>query len=131
MDVTQEERNWGIGIQLSWILSFWLPGFGFVFPLVFWLVKRGDSRFLDAQGCEAVNFHLSLFLYGLGLSLCIVLFSIVTLGMGILIILPFLIVVPIIGFLIALVCSIRAAIVANEGDIYAYPLSMRLITPAY
>lgn len=86
---------------------------GFVGPLIIWLMKKDESDFVNEQGKEALNFGISLTIY----------YSVAV---------PSLIVV--IGFLLlpavgifALVNIIRAAIAANKGERFRYPLCIRLI----
>ncbi|MEM1056226.1 MAG: DUF4870 domain-containing protein [Bacteroidota bacterium] len=90
-----------------------LIGFGFLAPLVIYLVKRNDSGFVADQAKEALNFQITLFLAFLA---CIPL-MIVLIGFVLL---------PVIG-LSAVVLGIIAAIKANDGEWYQYPFTLRLI----
>ncbi len=93
-------------------------------PLIMWLIKKDDHPFIDHHGKEALNFNLSLLLYGLiGFVLGMVV-GVVTFGIGLLAIIP-------VAFAVAIfwiVVTIMAAVAANRGDGYRYPLSIRFIT---
>src|SRR5258706_10280107 len=41
------------------MLAHLLGIFGFVGPLIIWLIKKDQSPFVDDQGKEALNFHLT------------------------------------------------------------------------
>lgn len=53
--LTQDERTWGMLSHLSAALL------GFLGPLIIWLAKRGDSRFIDDQSKESLNFQITIF----------------------------------------------------------------------
>ncbi|WP_082092094.1 DUF4870 domain-containing protein [Demequina pelophila] len=87
--------------------------FGFIPPLIFWLVGKDRSRFVDDQGKEALNFSI---LISIGYFVAGLL-SFVLIG---------LLLFPIIGIL-ALVFCIMAAMAANRGEYYRYPFNWRII----
>jgi uncharacterized Tic20 family protein len=78
--------------------------------LIIWQIKKDDYPFVDEQGKEAFNFQLSILIYFA--VLCITCIGAV--------LLPVLIVLDVIFLLIA-------AINANEGNHYRYPLTIRFI----
>ena len=90
-----------------------LLGFGFIAPLVIYLVKKDESAFIADQAKEALNFQITLFVAIMAsVVLIIVLIGILmlmALGMA------------------ALILGIVAAIRANDGERYRYPFTMRLI----
>jgi uncharacterized Tic20 family protein len=119
-----EERQWAMFAHLSALLGGVLTGhlFGwgcFLGPLIIWLVKKDTMPFVNDQGKEALNFNITLAIVGVAL----LVFSIMTIGIGLLIAIPAGVVVGI-GWL---VFTIIAAIKANEGVAYRYPFSIRLI----
>jgi len=87
-------------------------GLPFLLPLIVFLVKRESGSWVSEHAKEALNFHLTLFLYGI---VCFVLFF-------------FLIGIPLAVVLgiFAAVCAIIAAIRAVEGGFYRYPITLRL-----
>ena len=105
------QRTWALMAHLS-ALS-WLIGipFGSVFgPLTVWLVYRDTSALVEANAREALNFHISMLIYSI---VCIVTI------IGIL-------ALPIL-FVFSLVQTLRGAIRADAGEIFMYPMSIRLI----
>ncbi len=103
---------------LGWLGNglLWVAG-----PLILWLVKRNDHPFIDDQGKESVNFHLSLLIYALG----IVVVGVPTLIIGIGLVI--LIVGGIALAIIQPVFSIIAAIQASNGMPYRYPMTIRFL----
>ncbi len=127
----KNDYNTALLIHLSAFLGYLFPFGGVVGPLVIWESKKRESDFLDKNGKEAINFNLSFLLYTfiLGLSILpfafrsifseihhIDLFGIISMG-------------SIIGVLamIKFVLIILAAIKANQGEIYKYPLTIKFI----
>lgn len=103
-----DERLWATLAHIGGIV------FGFIAPLVIWLVFRGRSRFVDDQGKEALNFQILLVIAAIGFSII----TAVTLGIGGLLFL---------SFIVALVFMIQGAIAANRGELYRYPFNWRII----
>ncbi|WP_084077956.1 DUF4870 domain-containing protein [Demequina sp. NBRC 110057] len=90
---------------------------GFLFPLIFWLVGKDQSSFVDAEGKKALNFGI-----------------LVTLGYVAANVLG---VIPLIGwlgailtaavFVVAVILGIQGAVTANKGVGYRYPFTIDLI----
>lgn len=78
---------------------------GFVVPLVIWMMKKEESRFVDRHGKEALNFSISMLIYVL-----------VTCGCLGLILAPF-----------SIYWCIMAGLAANKGEYYQYPMTIRFI----
>jgi len=119
-----EERQWAMFAHLSALLGAIVTGHMFAWgcfigPLVIWLIKKDTMPFVDDQAKEALNFNITLAIVGLAL----LVLSIITLGLGLLIAVP----VGIIAGVAWLVLTIVAAVKANEGVAYRYPISLRLI----
>jgi len=109
-------------------------------PLVTWLIWRDQSKFVDANGKEAVNFNLSILLYqflvvviGLILFLSPILSMAATDDAG-----PLSIILSLPGLwlfltgigllsLVRIVLVLVATIKAGNGELYHYPLSIRFI----
>ncbi len=87
-----------------------LPVLGCIGAVTLWRIKARQSEFLDDHGREAVNFQLSLILYGLVMTL------------------------PSMGFVWFFIAAlsvygcVRGAMAANRGDYYRYPACLRLIS---
>jgi len=116
---SSEERTWALIGHLSAFSAF-ITGIGcIVGPLIVWLVKRDTMPFAADQAKEALNFNITLAIAFTAL----VLFSIVTFGIGLLIAWPIGAVLCVAWF----VLTIIAAIKANEGIAYRYPFTLRLV----
>jgi uncharacterized Tic20 family protein len=106
-DIGKDERMWAMFCHLS--------SFAHIFgPLIIWLIKREEMPLVDDQGREALNFQISITIYAL---ICV----------------PFMFVLIGIPMLFALaifniVVTIMAAIKANEGYEYRYPLCIRFLS---
>jgi hypothetical protein len=84
---------------------------GFISPLIFWLIYRDRSKFLDTNLKSALNFHLTTIIAFIAASIL----TAVTFG-----ILSILFLV--IGVLILIFC-ILAFVKTRNGENYKYPLS--------
>lgn len=122
---SNEEKKWALFAHLSTIIgglltSGWGASIGFfIGPLVIWLIKKDSSPFVNDQAKEALNFGITVSI------ICILLWmvTILSLGLGALLTIPLLMIVGI----TALVLVIIAAVKANEGVAYRYPVSFRLV----
>ena len=86
---------------------------GFIGPLIIWLIKKDESPVVDDQGKESLNFQITILLASLasGLLACFI-----------------------IGFFLAVAVAIYdivyiiiAAMRAGKGELYRYPICLRLI----
>lgn len=122
---SSQERQWAMFAHLSALIggiltSGWAGSIGcFIGPLIIWLAKRDTMPFVDDQGKEALNFNITVGL----IFLALLVLSVVTLGIGLIVAIPGWIIVGIAW----LIFTIIAAIKANEGVAYRYPLTLRLI----
>jgi uncharacterized Tic20 family protein len=91
-----------------------LIGVPLILPFVVWLVKKSENDLVTAHAREALNFHLSLFLY----TLCCVPLCLVWIGF------PLLVIIAISSVILAIVAAIKAA----DGSFYRYPLTIRFIS---
>jgi|ERR1700674_994878 len=108
-------RTWCVICHLSALAGFVIPGAGHILgPLIVWLVKRGESAEIDAHGKEALNFQISMLIYNVVAGiLCLLL-----IGFALLAVLH----------ILNVVFVIIAALRASEGQMYRYPLTLRLIS---
>jgi len=113
-ELSKDERTLAMFAHLSSFLG-WIgiPLANIIAPLVLWQMKKEDMPFAATEAKECLNFQISITIYALiaGL-LCFVVIGI-----------PLLF--AIIGF--DVVITIMAAIKANEGQPYKYPLTIRFI----
>ena len=86
---------------------------GFLGALIIWLVKKDQSKFVDDQGKEALNFQITLLIawVACGLLSCLVI------GFFLM---------PVV-FILDIVFCIMGAMKANQGIAYRYPFAIRLI----
>jgi uncharacterized Tic20 family protein len=106
------ERTWAVVCHLTiFILPvIWFP----VIPaLIAWLVRRHESPFIDDQGREVVNFHITLLIYG-GIA---ILLNLLCIG--------WLAAIVVAGF--GYICAIVGAVAAGKGRYYRYPMCLRFV----
>ncbi len=128
---TKNDNNTAFLIHLSAFFGYVIPFGAIVGPLVIWEINKDKSEFVDENGKEAINFNLSYLLYTFLLGLSVVpfiirtvlselhhldLFGIITAG-------------SIIGLIaiVKFVLIILAAVAANRGEVYHYPLTIKFI----
>lgn len=110
---SNEERQWALFTHLSALAGFIIPFGNLLGPLVMWQVKKNEMPFVDDQGKEALNFQIT-----------------VTLAMIVSLILTLVLIGILLMFVVgigALVLTILAAIKANNGEYYRYPMTLRLV----
>ena len=134
---TSSERQWAALAHLSALvlalLTSWLVGVAGVLGAgAIYMLKRGDSPFIEAHAREAVNFNLSMLLYAAvacAIGVALLGITVFTLGLGLIVTAPaglaLLLVIAAIA-LMWLVCSIIATVKAWNGEAYRYPLTIRL-----
>ena len=110
---SKDERTWAMLCHFSTYIGFIFPFGNIIVPLIIWLSKREDIPLVEDQGREALNFQISMTIYFIisGI-LCIILIGI-----------PIVIGLIIFDFIITIV----AAISANDGKYYRYPINLKLI----
>lgn len=89
-------------------------GLNWLGPLIVYLVKKDEHPFIADQGREALNFNLSVFIYIIASAILII----VVIGI---------ILLPVVA-IAWLVLTIMAAVRANNGESYRYPLTIRLVS---
>ena len=110
---SKDERTWTMLCHFSAFAGLIFPFGNFLAPLIIWLIKKEEMPFVEDQGKEVLNFQISMTIYLLisGI-LCIILIGI-----------PIIIGLVIFSFIITII----AAISANDGKSYRYPINLRLI----
>lgn len=114
--IGKDPRMWAMFCHLAGLAGFIpvTPVFGSVIaPLIIWQVKKNEFEFVDEHGKEALNFQISILIYALvsGL-LCFVCIGLVLL--------------PAV-YIFDLVFLLIAAVKANNGEHYRYPICIRFI----
>ena len=106
--LTQDEKTWGMLAHLGGLFL------GFIAPLVVLLVKGTESPYTRAQAVEALNFQITLAIAYLAAFISfIVLIGIVLLPL------------VLIGHV---VLGILASVAASRGELYRYPLNLRMVS---
>jgi uncharacterized protein len=101
---TSDEKTLAI---LSHILTLVAP---ILAPLIIYLVKKDESKYIEHHAKESLNFQITLMILVILLLISII---------GIL----FIWLVAIVGFVFVIIATIRA----SEGTLYKYPFTFRLI----
>jgi len=103
-----DQRLWSTLTHVGGIL------FGFLAPLITYLVLKDRGAFVRAHTATALNFQLTLLIaYVVGYILAFVL-------IGFLVLLA--------AWVGAIVFGIIAAIAANKGDFYTYPVAIKFVS---
>jgi uncharacterized Tic20 family protein/DNA-directed RNA polymerase subunit RPC12/RpoP len=111
----KDARMWAMFCHLGGLAGYVVPFGHIIAPLVVWLVQREKSSFVEQHGKEALNFQISwtiwAFVGGLLIfAFCIGYFILAALAIA------------------DVILVILAAIRANEGGFYRYPLTIRFIS---
>jgi len=112
--LSADEKLWGMLAHLLTLLGYVVVVGEYIAPLVIYLVYKDRSQFVAFHALQALFFQL----LALAVVIALVLFSIVTLGCGILLAAPLAIALAI----AVLVYMIIAAIQANNGVWYELPI---------
>ena len=107
-ETNRDARMWAMLGHLTGLLSF-------IGPLVVWLIKKEEFPFVDEQGKEALNFQITMLIYGFVAGLTMFICIGFLLGPAV--------------WIVDVVFLIIATIKANDGYHYRYPwpLIIRLI----
>jgi uncharacterized Tic20 family protein len=104
---TTDEKNLALLSHIGTLFG------GFVVPLVVWLMKKDESRFISDHAKESLNFQISLLIY---------------------VVASFVLVFIIVGFfllfalgLFAFITTLMGTVAASSGKPFRYPLCIRLI----
>ena len=121
--LSSEVRNWAMAAHLSAFLGSFVA-IALLGPLIVWLIRREVDGFSEQHAREALNFNLTFLLVlvvgGVGGTVLTVL----TLGLGLVLVLPLLLAV-VVGWI---VLTILAAVRASEGREYRYPFTIRFVS---
>ena len=151
--LTKHERNLSAIIHASTLSKYFIPFGNFLLPLVLWTANKNDHTFVDYNGKQALNFQISILLYGVilaaitGILFFLFAFEFVGFidifelnrhdlsefhhdhsGWGIHIL--FMITAGIIGLgllVLDIVCTILATLKSGKGEKYVYPFTINFI----
>ena len=106
-----DDHTWAL---LSYVLAFVAS---IIAPLVIYLVKMNESRYVRFHAAQALNMGITALIYSLAVFIVIIPIAIVSHGFGILLIFPVFFAVAIAH----LVYLILGAVRANRGELYRVP----------
>ena len=110
----KDARTWAMLCHLGGLGVYIVPTVGHLLaPLIIWLIKKDESPFVDDQGKEALNFQISITIY----ALVALLLTLIVIGFVLLLVIG----------IFDLIMMIIAAVKANDGEKYRYPLCIRFI----
>jgi uncharacterized protein len=109
----QAVRNTAVAAHLSTFAGLIVPFGSVIGPLAVWLTRRDRDPFIDQAGREALNFGISIAIYGLVALVA----ALMLVGIPLLIV----------GVIAWVVLASLAAAKASQGETYRYPLTMRLV----
>jgi len=113
-EANKDARMWAMICHLAGLAGIILPASGnIVAPLIIWQIKKEDNPFIDEQGKEAVNFQISMSIY----LIASIILSFICIGI------PLIIATIIVFFVFTLIAAVKA----NNGYHYRYPLTIRFI----
>jgi len=105
---SQDERTMATVCHLTALVL------GFIGPLIIWLLKKDEMPFVDDQGKEALNFQITVFI------------ATMVSGFLMFVLIGFLLLPLVLIFDVVMI--IIAALKANAGEVYRYPLCIRFIS---
>lgn len=114
-ELSKDARQWAMFCHLAGLAGYVIPVIlsGIIAPLIIWQIKKEEHPFIDENGKEAVNFQISIGIYTLiSIPLCFICIGFLMLAAV---------------AILDLVCLIIAAVKANNGEHYRYPLCIRFI----
>lgn len=101
--LSKEEKQMAMFCHIGTIIG------GFLVPLIIWMIKKDESRFIDRHGKEALNFSITLAIVAIVGLICT--FGILTL----------------VASIMGIVFSIQAGMAASRGEDYQYSWNFRFI----
>jgi uncharacterized Tic20 family protein len=106
-------RTTAVAAHLSTFAGLVVPFGSVIGPLVVWLTRRDRDPFIDQAGREALNFGITIAVYGAVLLVA----ALMVVGIPLLMA----------GVVAWVVLASLAAVKASQGQTYRYPLTMRLV----
>ena len=114
--ITPDDRTWATMAHVASIIAMFVGGLSVLGPLIVWLVKKNESEYIAHHGREALNFQITMLiafaiLFVAGFVTCGITWAMCAL-LGI----------------ANIILSIIGAIRANDGQLWTYPFSIRLVS---
>ncbi|WP_073314897.1 DUF4870 domain-containing protein [Aquimarina spongiae] len=147
---SNNHKNIATFMHLGAFSKYFIPFGNYIVPILLWTTNKDKSEFIDENGKEAINFQLSILLYTVILGMFSFPFFIFNVfgdasitdlfhhdsisinfsnpgGFRTLIGASFIGVIALVGFFLEIIFVITAALKADKGESYRYPLSIRFI----
>jgi uncharacterized Tic20 family protein len=100
-------------MHVSQFAGYFLVLFGFIAPIILWLMNKNNSKKVDTNGKDIINFMLTWLIFSVGAGiLCLILIGI-----------PILIVL----IILQIVFIIMAAVKTNDGENWKYPMTITFL----
>lgn len=117
-----DRKNWAMAAHLSALVGFvGIPSL--VGPLVVWLAKKDNDAYVAAHSVHALNFNISVLIYTIVGSIALGIFGLVTLGIGLILAIP----VVIIALVVWVVLVIQGGLAASRGEQFRYPMTIDFV----
>ena len=111
----KHEKTWAMFAHLSALgLLMGIPFANIIGPLVIYLLKKDDSKYVAEHAKEALNFHISFYIWTAATAVLAMIF------------IPFGLLIGAWGIL-AIISTIMGSIKANEGNFMGMPFTLRII----
>jgi len=104
-----------------------IPFGNLIGPLLIWQIKKSEMPEIEEHGKEALNFQITATIVFLALGVAVfisALLSTFLIGLPFLFLFGILLLAVTIGWFVV---TIIAAVKANEGELYRYPMTLRLV----
>lgn len=113
-------RQWNMWCHLSALAGLFLPAGNVLGPLLVWQIKKAEFPSVEIHGRAALNFQLTIVIamvVGIGLAIAL---SFVCIGW---LLIPVVLLLGVAGMVFAVIAGLKA----NEGQLYQYPYSLKLL----
>lgn len=123
-DASPDDRTYSTLMHLTLLGHIVIPYLAIIGLIVMWSIKKKESRYIADHGREAVNFQISLILYSLILPIIAIPIGLLLFVVGVAITVPIAVIFP---YVLGLIGMVLAAMAANRGEMYRYPMTIRFL----
>ena len=123
----EQKEYWGMQvnaycmlIHLSQLASIVMPGLGFVLPVIMWVANKDKNVDIDKHGRVTINWLISFIIYSF---VCGILMIVLIGYPGLLLLFLGLLLLLLLNVLFAIVAAVKA----NNGEFWVYPLSIKFL----
>ncbi len=123
-DSSADDRTYATLMHLVLLAHVIIPYLSIIALLVMWNVKKKDSVYIADHGREAMNFQISLIIYSIILPIIAFPIGLMFFIVGAI---PAVILAALFPYVLGLVGMIMAAMAANRGEVFRYPMTIRFL----